>query len=191
MKLLAAIYFLLFTSNFSFSQTELKVYLWSDAKSMSIDSVFAISFEKEKIDSLPYELFNFVNLKKLDLSKQKIKNLPKEFVNLKNLEHLDLSKNKLVLFPTQLCHLPLLKELILNRNYFESIPECIENLILLEKLDLWATPVGSFPEQITKLTKLKLLDVRGVKYSPKFQEKWKSKLSWVKIEFDSPCDCFD
>ena len=79
MKLQVALSFLLFACNLCHSQTALKTYTWEEAQKQHIDSVFSITFEKEKIDSLPIALMSYTQLKKLDLSKQKIKSLTEDF----------------------------------------------------------------------------------------------------------------
>lgn len=191
MRKLVVNLFLLFVCNQFSAQTDLKEYSWQVAKNANPDTIFSISFERERLDSVPMDLMKFINLKKLNLSKNRLTDLPNEFKQLSKLEELHLGKNNLIRFPTEICHLKELKRLILNRNAFESIPECIENLTQLEILDLWATPVGDFPIELTTLKKLKLLDARGIMHGPKFQKKWQDQLNWVKIEFDSPCDCFE
>lgn len=182
---------LLLLCSISIAQSQYKTYLWSEAKSLGSDTIYSISFEKEKIDSIPLELMNFKNLKKLDLSKQKLTKLPSTFTQLSQLEILDLGKNRLTLFPPEICKLTNLRKLVLNRNYFSNIPANISNLTRLEVLDIWATPVETFPEELALLKNLKLIDARGVLHGPKFQKTWKEKLSWVKIEFDAPCNCFE
>lgn len=191
MKKIFACLLLLFVYNYSFTQTTFKTYTWDEAKLLPIDSVFSITFEKEKLDSIPIELIKFIQLKRLDLSKNNITQLPPSFIQLNKLEVLDLGKNKLATFPIEICQLNNLKQLKLNRNFFEYIPDCICNLTKLEYLDLWSTPLSEFPEAFTLLKSLKVLDCRGVSHGPKFQKKWIDKLSWVKIEFDQACDCVE
>ena len=58
MKKLVAIFLLLFIckSHFVFAQSERKIYSWEVAKNANPDTIVAISFEKDKLDSLPIEL---------------------------------------------------------------------------------------------------------------------------------------
>lgn len=193
MKKLVAIFLLLFIceSHFVFAQTERKIYTWEIAKIANPDTIVAITFEKDKLDSLPAELNKFTSLKELYLGKNKLSTLPDYISDFKNLEILDLSRNNFSEFPTQVYNLKELKKLILNRNDFTTLTYRLGNLTKLEYLDLWATPVSAFPEEITNLKNLKLIDVRGVLHGPQYQKKWKEKLSWVKIEFDAPCNCLE
>ena len=191
MKSIVALYFTLLIINFSFSQNKIKVYPWSIAKNLSPDSVFAISFENKKLDSLPNEIINYIHLKELYLSKNKLSSLPDSIVFLTELRILDLGKNKFTIFPPEITKFKDLKKLNLNRNDLTELPVDIGNLLNLEYLDLWETPIEIFPEEITELKKLKVLDVRGVMHGPKFQQRWKERLAWVKIEFDAPCNCLE
>ncbi len=191
MKLIVANILLLLFSNVLIAQNQVKTYTWEQAKLLGADTVYSITFEKTKLDSLPEDLMKFVNLKKLDLSKNDMSKLPSFISSLTKLEILNLGKNKFITFPAEICKLTSLKQLILNRNDIAYIPDCIDQLTQLEYLDIWDTPVATFPESIVALKNLKKIDARGVMHGPKYQTKWREKLSWVKIEFDSPCNCFE
>lgn len=170
-------------------QDSLRTYTWAEALNTDPDSVFSLSLEKMKLETLPAELMRFKNLRKLDLSKNKLSKLPENIGELAQLEELNLAKNNLDLFPLELCQLTNLRRLILNRNNFSMIPDCIRYLQHLQYLDLWDTPIQTFPEAFTDMHELKNLDVRGLRFSPAFQEKWLARLTWMKIEFEEPCDC--
>jgi Leucine-rich repeat (LRR) protein len=191
MKKIVANLLLLLVCNIVSSQSLYKTYHWEIAKNLGPDTVYSISFEKEKLPSLPPELFKFVHLKILNLSKNKISELPDEFILLQELEILDLGKNELRLFPTEICRLVQLKKLILNRNSLAYLPDCIAALTQLEHLDIWDTPVETFPEGLVQMKALKYIDARGITHGAKFQFDWKQKLPWIKIDFDAPCNCFE
>jgi len=174
-----------------YSQSILKTYSWEEIKNANPDTVFSITFEKNKLDSIPIDLLKFTNLKKLDLSKNKLTHLPDSFINLKQLEILDLGKNKFTKFPIEICKLTHLKKLVINRNDISTIPYLVINLTELEILDIWDTPIISFPEQFVSLKNLKYIDARGVTHGAAYQKKWKEKLPWVKIDFDAPCNCIE
>ncbi|MEY4605180.1 MAG: hypothetical protein RIT43_2472 [Bacteroidota bacterium] len=166
-------------------------YTWDQVAHASPDTIYAISFAKEKRTEVPAGLGKFKKLRALDLSKNQLITLTDEIALLDSLEYLDISKNKLDVFPIQLCRLTHLKTLILNRNNFSEIPECIKYLRVLEFLDLWSTPVTTFPNGISELTSLKILDLQGNRYSPTFHKSLKSRLEWVEIRLDPPCDCME
>ena len=189
MKKLVAVILTLFVFNSIFSQANYKTYSWSIAKLMNPDSVYSISFEKQKLNSIPDELFYYINLKKLDLSKNKLDSLPKDLKKLTQLENLDLGKNNFKSFPLILCELKSLKILSINRNEIIEIPESIQKLENLEKIDLWETPLVKFPDAFFEMKNLKYIDSRGVSHGVKYQKYWTENLPWIKIEFDAPCNC--
>lgn len=189
MKKLVVVILALFVFNSLNSQSNFKTYTWEQAKNLSPDSVFSISFEKHKLKSIPNELFNFIYLKKLDLSKNKLESLPKELSKLTNLEFIDIGKNNFITFPEVICELKNLKELSLNRNEITEIPNSIEKLERLEKIDLWETPLVKFPDAFVAMKNLKYIDTRGVSHGVKYQKYWIESLNWIKIEFDAPCNC--
>ena len=191
MRKLVVLFLILFLFSNTYSQSNLKTYTWEDVKDANPDTVFSITFEKNKLDSIPIGLFKFINLKKLDLSKNKLTDLSDSFIDLKQLEILDLGKNKFSEFPSEICELTHLKKLSLNRNDISTIPYLIINLTELETLDIWDTPIISFPEQFVSMKNLKYIDARGVTHGAIYQKKWKEKLHWIKIEFDAPCNCIE
>lgn len=187
-----ALFLVLFLSNVLQAQnSDIRIYLWSEVINANPDTIFGISFSKQKIAIVPEELQRFKNLQHLDLGKNKLNNLPDFMGDMTNLTYLDISKNEFSNFPIEICRLSNLKTLIANRNDFSNLPECIGFLEKLEKLDLWDTPIMDFPESLTKLTKLKTIDLQGVKYGPTFQKKFKESLPWVEILMDPPCDCME
>ena len=194
MKKIFALIFLLNLS-FSFGQKyqldSVIVYSWAEAKNANPDTVFGISFEKLRLTKVPSGLQKFTSLKILNLSKNKLTELPDFIEDFQLLEDLDLEKNKLFYFPVRICKDTSLRFLRLGKNLFESPPNSIENLKNLEYLDLYDTPIGYLPETMINLLKLKEVDFTGIRFSKTFQSSWIERLSWVKIIFDSPCDCFD
>jgi Leucine-rich repeat (LRR) protein len=189
MKKLVVVILALLVFNNLFSQANFKTYTWNQAKKLSPDSVFSITFEKQKLKSIPDELFNFIYLKKLDLSKNKLESLPTELSKLSNLEFIDLGKNNFTSFPEVICDLKNLKSLSLNRNDISEIPNSIEKLDRLVKVDLWETPLVKLPDAFLTMKNLKYIDARGVAHGAKYQNYWTENLPWIKIEFDAPCNC--
>jgi Leucine-rich repeat (LRR) protein len=160
-----------------------------EALTVSSDSVYRLDLSKQKLETLPSEIFNFTNLRELYLNRNKLTSLPKAFMKFNHLEVLDLSKNKFETFPTQLCSVVSIKQLFLGRNNIQYIPECIGQLENLEILDLWLNPIDHLPQSISKLKKLKVIDLRGVNFSSTSQDVIKALIPWAKIEFDKGCDC--
>ena len=137
---------------------------------------------------VPQEIFNFKNLRELDLSKNKLTDLPDNFI-FENLEVLHLTKNKFEFIPKVICKNTRLKQLFLGKNHISEIPECFGDLTELVIFDIWFNTVSVIPESMVNLKKLESFDLRGMSYSEEFQKEWREKLSWVEIQFDVGCDC--
>lgn len=186
-----ALFSLLLLTERSFAQADFRIYSWEEAKNCSPDTVYGISFRKMKLESLPQELANFKQLKSLDASFNKLKTLPAFLADFKQLQEIDFSKNKFMAFPEVLTDIPSLKKISFNRNGITLIPEKIAALKELEYLDFWDNPISSFPQAFMELSNLKTIHAEGIKYGPKFQQKWIDRLSGCTIFFDPPCDCVE
>jgi Leucine-rich repeat (LRR) protein len=123
MKNFYILFFLCFSVN-TFSQN-----LYSDSAYKRIAPYIKISdaladsgvvtklvLKKNKLVSIPEEIFKMTELEYLDLSKNKIDSIPKEIGELKNLRVLIISKNKVKKIPIELYGLKNLKILDLSSN---------------------------------------------------------------------------
>lgn len=192
MRKFAVIIISLFLSNFIIAQSyTYKVYNWSDAINANPDTIYGISLSKKKLDSIPFEIIRFKNLKYLNLEKNNLTTIPHFINELIALNVLILDKNKLTSFPNEILSLNKLTELQLSRNDIDEIPDEISQLTKLERLDMWSCPITSFSDNLSLLTELKILDIRGVTYGPTFIKELTQSMSWTKIEFDTPCSCVE
>lgn len=96
-------------------------------------------------------------------NQNKIQTIPQEIVQLINLESLNLRCNKIRELPDFLFDLKQLKKLYLWANQLREIPESIGNAKNLEVLGLYNNKLLKLPNAIEKLTRLKDLDVRSNK----------------------------
>lgn len=190
-KLFGLILILFVSANTIGQQDSIRVYNWEEVLNANPDTVFGISFTKMKLDSLPAELVNFKKLIVLNVSKNKLSDLPSFVSEFKSLKILNIEKNQFDKMPIEICGLINIEKLILNRNNIETLPECIGFLEKLEYIDLFDNPIRTLPESIALLTNLKEIDLSGIKFSPTFQNSWKSKLPKVIFVFDAPCDCME
>ncbi|MEJ6583798.1 MAG: leucine-rich repeat domain-containing protein [Crocinitomicaceae bacterium] len=170
---------------------DFRVYNWEEVQSANPDTIFGISFEKLKLESVPPELARFKQLKSLDFQKNKLKEIPEFISAFPYLEKLNLEKNLLEYFPIQICRMKSLTHLVLSRNYFESVPECIGMVTTLVYMDFYDTPIRHLPQSVENLKNLKEIDFSGIKFSPTFQKSWIARLPNVKVIFDAPCDCME
>jgi Leucine-rich repeat (LRR) protein len=194
MKNTLALFLLLILCKFSFSQSvpEFRIYSLEEARKVeNKDLVLGLELRKLKLTELPPEIYEYKNLKLLDVSKNRLRSIPMEINQFKQLEELNAGKNKLSICPIVICSITTLKVLKLNDNPIQNIPECIQYLADLEHLDLFQTRVESFPTTLVALKNLKTMDVRGILYGPKFQEHWKLLMPQTFIDFDLPCNCLE
>lgn len=187
-KKFVSIFCISFFQLIGFSQTDRLFKSLEEALQAHPDSVYRLDLSRASLKAVPSEIFQFKNLRELDLSKNKLAELPSKFI-FEKLEVLHLTKNKFKDFPQVICKNKGLKQLFLGKNHLSEIPECIGELSELIIFDIWFNTVSIIPDSITQLRKLKSFDLRGMNYSEEFQKEWRKKLPWVEIQFDVGCDC--
>ena len=191
MRLLFVLFLSCLWSNF-FSQKETFItYNWSDVQGANPDSIFSISFAKEKLSELPIQLWKFKKLKALNLQRNRFETLPDSIEQLTEIEFLDISHNRFAVFPLPITRLYKLKVLKASSNKLNYISNNIENCEMLQDLDLYDNLIEDLGKGIYKLKELRSLDLRGVMYGTKFQAELKGSLPNVKIKLDPPCKCMD
>lgn len=171
--------------------TDFPIYKWGEVLQANPDTIFGLSFSKEKRAELPVELTRFSHLRLLDISKNKFVVLPDLLDSLKNLEVFIASKNDFTWFPLILTRLSKLKKIIINRNNIEQIPDLIQNCKSLEKLDLSDNPIGNVPNSFFTLQRLKVVDFTGVRFGPRYQTYIKNMRPDIEWILDPPCDCME
>jgi internalin A len=95
----------------------------------------------------------------LDLSHWGLTSIPRELGQLTNLRKLYLRNNRLMMLPDTLGGLVNLRELSLSRNQLRSIPDMIGDLTSLRHLYLHHNQLSVLPDAIGQLTKLRRLDL--------------------------------
>jgi hypothetical protein len=190
MKLIVGAFLIahIFASNFALAQKDRIFKSIEETKSVATDSVYQLDLSKNKLTEIPEEVYQFKNLRSLDLSKNKLIELPEQF-QFEDLRSLNLSKNKFNHFPSVICQNTSIRNLFMGKNDMEEIPECIGDLQNLIVFDIWFNPIDDLPDTMTKLRNLRSLDLSGLNFSKEFQKKWTDLLPWVKIEFETACDC--
>jgi hypothetical protein len=108
--------------------------------------------------TIPFNVFELENLKKLTLSNCGLKHLPLELSKLKRLELLDVSNNEISNLYAKIFELKNLKVLILNNNKLTSLPKQISKLKNLKILGIANNRLSSFPDTLTKLDNLEELN---------------------------------
>ncbi len=109
------------------------------------------------LTSLPPEVGQLINLKRIDLDDNQLSSLPPEICQLVNLKQLILTHNQLTSLPPELSQLSNLTKLNLSNNLLVSLPSEIGQLSSIVELDLSNNQLNSLPPEIGKLSNLKLL----------------------------------
>ena len=189
--------FLGLTSNFIYAQPldsaslAVKPILTSlDEALKNPTQVYRLSLKKQKLKTVPLEIFKLTNLQELDLSKNKISEIPAGIENLTNLTILDISANNLSTLPPEIGQCIYLKRLILNRNNILELPSTMSNLSHLIYLDMWSNMIIEFPQSFDKLAEtLKELDLRVINMNDERQEAIRTLLPKTIIHFSRSCNC--
>ena len=154
------------------------------------ERVFRLNLSKQRLDSIPSEIFSFTNLRELDLSRNRIDSLPAEIGNLVFLERLNLSNNQLSELPREIGRLRKLIFLGLNRNQIVRLPETIGDLEQLEVLELWDNELEDVPDEISRLQNLKLLELRGILLTQEQQTRIDQLVvKSAKVNMSPSCNC--
>jgi Leucine-rich repeat (LRR) protein len=154
------------------------------------ERVFRLNLSRQRLDSIPPEIFTFTNLRELDLSRNQIDSLPAAIGNLVFLERLSLSNNQLTEVPREIGRLRQLVYLGLNRNQIVRLPETIGDLERLEVFELWDNELEDVPDEIAKLQNLRVLELRGILFTQEQQTRIDQLVvKSAKVNLSPSCNC--
>lgn len=177
--------------NWTLDALETEIYQYTtleEALAAPKDSVYSLKL-KERLRTVPPEVFQFPNLQWLDLSKNRLREIPPEIGLLKKLKKLILEKNKIEALPPEIGQLEDLRELIINRNELETLPDEIGNLEKLRYIDMWSNNITGLPPTMDKMYALQEVDLRVIVFTEKEQEDIKAILQNVTLKMDEHCNC--
>ncbi len=163
-------------------------------KSLSIalqnpDSVFILDLSRDKLKTVPTDVFKLSKLQVLNLSHNNLKQLPAEIGLLTNLQQLNLSNNNLKELPTSIGDLINLTYLGLNRNLIEALPAEMGKLKSLEVLEMWDNELSIVPGEVKGMYSLKVWELRGILFTQEEQNRIHSLLPDTRIYFSPTCNC--
>jgi internalin A len=115
--------------------------------------------DRQKLTSVPAEVFELEHLRTLNLSGNYLIEVPKSILKLSNLTSLDLSDNGFEFLPEVVVQLQSLRVLDLSHNQLKCISSAIAQLRNLRSLDLGDTGLSIVPEWIAQLQNLRSLDL--------------------------------
>jgi Leucine-rich repeat (LRR) protein len=168
-----------------------RVFTNLDQALLNPDAVLRLDLSKQKLSSIPDDVFRLHNLQELILNKCRINELPNRFSGLPHLQRLECEHNEIDSIPPSIFTLKHLKTLNLADNIIESIPDEVDRLDSLETLALWDNPIGYYPERLTEMQHLKVLDVLNNAMSRETQQRLKTGLPNCKLIMSPPCACMD
>lgn len=143
--------------------------------------VVSLKLVNNHLRRLPNDLFQAMQLRRLDLSQNLLETVQSEIFSLPNLEYLclahnrlgeipgttnwtpslltlDLSENLLISLPTGI-QCSAIEILNLSKNQFSTIPKCLCRIRTLTSLDISYMPITSWPKEMENLDKLVNLNV--------------------------------
>ena len=147
--------------------------------------VVGLKLNNNHIKSLPNEMFDASQLRRLDLSENILPIVPEQLFGLPSLEYLNLSQNKITELPAvakwspalqfldlssnQLSTLPSsiqrshIETLNLSKNQFRTVPKCICRMQTLTSLDISSMPgITNLPKEMGQLPNLVTLNLNEV-----------------------------
>ena len=156
---------------------------------MQPDSVFRLKLRRKGYKQIPAEVFNFKNLRELDLIGNRIERIPNEISSLPQLEILRLGSNQIEVVGQEIGGLIKLRYLDLGKNRIQALPFEIGELSNLEFLQIWGNEITLLPESIQNLNKLKYLDMRAILLTDSEREDVFEQLPQTEIFISSGCNC--
>ncbi|MBD2596211.1 leucine-rich repeat domain-containing protein [Nostoc spongiaeforme FACHB-130] len=119
-----------------------------------VGSRYLENFSGNNLKTLPLELLDLPNLRKLDISGNPLESIPDVVTQILHLEELILIRVELTEIPDAIAKLTNLTQLHLSFNKITQIPEAIAKLTNLTQLHLRNNQITQIPEAIAKLTNL-------------------------------------
>jgi Leucine-rich repeat (LRR) protein len=154
------------------------------------DSVHKLSLKRQKLTTIPPEVYTLPYLQELDLTNNKIKVLPAEIAKLKYLSYLNVSKNQLETFPKEIGELTLLKTIVASQNEeLSSFPAEMSKMDNLTYLDIWGTSISEFPKEWAKMKNLKWIDLRTINITKEERAAIEELFPEAKIYLSEGCNC--
>ncbi|KAJ0170476.1 hypothetical protein K1T71_013847 [Dendrolimus kikuchii] len=116
---------------------------------------------KNKINTVPIEIMQLVNLTTLTLDYNNISSLPSEIGNLKNLVNLNISYNPLNVLIPEIGELENLEAFWCNRIGLRELPKEIGKLEKLDTFGARGNELTTIPDEMTELSKLRWLTLEN------------------------------
>ena len=123
------------------------------------EPVRRLSLERERLRTIPSQVFEIAELEELVLDRNKLTSLDGEWARLPDLVFLRANNNSITAIPDALLNLPNLEVLELGNNELQRIPLDIDGLRRLRELVLSSNPIGHYPASLGNMRSLERLDL--------------------------------
>lgn len=150
---------------------------------INYEKISSVEIEKRDLETIPDKIYEFKNLKLLNLSGNLITSISPKIKNLINLEEIYLDRNLIEELPEEIGELKKLNKLILSNNNIKRLPDSFYNLENLEILNLSCNELYYLSDDISKMTKLEYIYLRNnkLRYIPRYL----SQIKVVKLFYNS------
>ncbi|XP_034015537.1 leucine-rich repeat-containing protein 57 [Thalassophryne amazonica] len=115
-----------------------------------------VDLSSNKIEVLPAQIGNFLQLRSLVLNSNRFTNIPSEIGKLKKLETLSLNGNRILHLPPALSQLKALRTLSLAGNFISEFPSGLGTLRQLDLLDLSHNKIQNVPAEVSELQAIEI-----------------------------------
>lgn len=153
------------------------------------EKVQRLVLKNKRLNAIPPEVFQFINLVELDLRGNRITAIPAGIAQLKKLRYLNLSRNNIDTIPAAVGNLQELMYVEFGQNQIRYISPNLKNAINLQYMSLWENELSSLPA-LNKLEKLKEVDMRSILLTQSQRDEIKEALpEKTVIHFSPDCNC--
>jgi Leucine-rich repeat (LRR) protein len=146
-----------------------------------LPNVMDFGFGQDTAANFPEVIWEFKNIRTLELGGAGIKNIPEAIGNLSELTFLRLNNTSISDLPAGFAHLQKLRRLEINHALqLEKIPEPIYQLTNLACLSFSNTGLSTFDQSLAKLQKLMKFLVTSPAFAPATEDFWQQQLeNWL------------
>lgn len=170
-------------SQLALAQQDTGVFRYLEFAIDSVDKVVELDLSGKHIQTLPKEILQMKNLKRLRLNYCNLKALPPVITQLTQLTELELNGNKLTQLPQALGQLKYLEKLSLYDNQLVQLPKAMSQLVNLQELNLGHNALEVFPLVLKQAAKLKELNLTKNKLTQLPADiRWMRKIKYVYLQ---------
>lgn len=154
------------------------------------DSVYVLRLRRNKLETLPPEIFKLKNLNRLELQRNRFTVFPSGLSAFAYLQEIDFTRNEIDTIPPEIGQCKELRYINLGHNNLVILPTELGQLQHLTHLNLWGNLLEDIPESLVNCKKLQVIDLRVINLSKEQQEVLRQLFPEVTLHMESPCNCY-